>query len=365
MPNVAPANTHLTMELKHGRPLIGCRFDPSGRYLFASAEDDTIQRFDLLTGDKTALLGHKSWTRGLACVPSKHTSIVPHALISASAVVGGNTSVRKPTPFTLLSCDYHGQLLWWNGADETPKPTRSITAHEGWIRAVAVSPDGATISTCGNDLLVKLWNFADGRLLRTIEGHTSHVYNVAFHPNGQRLVSADLKGNIKDWEIATGKLMRELDAKVLHKYDNGFGADIGGIRSIAFNSAGTQLACIGITNVSNAFAGVGNPLVVLFDWADGKPKLLKPKDVFQGTGWGVSIHANGFVVGAGGGGQGRIWFWNPTDATNTHTFNVPTNARDMAMHPDGTTLAIAGANGSSFLYAMTSAPPAPITAKQP
>lgn len=345
------AKTRLLMDLKHGRPLVGCRFDPSGRFLFASSEDDTIVRFDLLTREKVALAGHSSWVRGMAFVAKP--TLVPAASIPALAVHGGLGAARSLAPFVLLSGDYHGNLLWWHGAEAAPKPFRTVVAHAGWIRAVAVSPDRGTVATCGNDQLVKLWNTADGRPLATFEGHTSHVYNVAFHPSGTRLVSADLKGDIKDWDLSTGKVVRELDAKVFHKYDSGFWADIGGIRGIAFNAAGTQLACIGITNVSNAFAGVGNPLVVLFDWAEGKPKLLKPKDAFQGTGWGVNFLPDGTVVGAGGGGQGRIWFWNPADAANTHTVTVPTNARDMTLHPDGSTLAIAGANGTCLVYSMT------------
>ena len=348
----------LQAELKYGRPLIGCRFDPSGRYVFASSEDDSVQRFDLLTGGRTAFAGHKSWVRGLAFVPSKSAIIVPSTALSAGAIAGASSTVRKPVPFALISGDYHGKLLWWNGIDDAPKPEKTVAAHDGWIRAVAVSPDGATVASCGNDGLVKLWSAADGRAIRTLEGHASHVYNVAFHPDGKRLVSADLKGTIKDWDIAAGKVVRELDAKALHKYDAGFAADIGGIRGIAFDPAGTQLACIGITDVSNAFAGVGNPLAVRFDWADGKPKLLKPKEAFQGTGWAVSIRADGTVIGAGGGGQGRIWFWNAAEGANVHTVSVPANARDMAVHPDGTALAVAGANGTCYLYTLTAATPA-------
>ncbi len=40
----APEKTHIAREYTHARPLIACRFDPRGRYVYASAEDDTVQR---------------------------------------------------------------------------------------------------------------------------------------------------------------------------------------------------------------------------------------------------------------------------------------------------------------------------------
>src|SRR5262249_17330264 len=150
----------------------------------------------------------------------------------------------------------------------------------------------------------------DGKLLRELAGHDCHVYNIAFHPEGKWLVSADLKGGVKVWDLAKGAVARGMDAKVLHKYDRTFAADIGGVRSMAFSADGGLLACAGITGVSNAFAGVGTPLVVLFDWKTGQQKtLLRPKTPFQGTAWGVCFHPGGWVLGAGGGNGGALWAW--------------------------------------------------------
>lgn len=357
---IDPLHTRLVGELTHGRPLIGGRFDPSGRFLFVSAEDNTIQRFDLLTGQKTPLVGHNSWLRGMAFLPSAKT--LPFAGQPLAALAGGMVlghAAEQGTPCTLIAGDYHGVLKWWDASGVTPTTTRTVNAHDGWIRAVAVSPDGTQVASCGNDRLVKIWASSDGRLLQTLDGHVNHVYNVAFHPSGKNLVSADLKGVIKDWDLASGKSVRELDGKVFHKYDAGFGADIGGIRGIHFRGDGSLLACIGITNVSNAFAGVGNPLVVTFDWKDGKAKQLKPKDAFQGTGWGVYCHPAGFIVGGGGGGQGRLWFWKGEDTTSLHTVTVPANTRDLALHPDGSLLAALASNGKAYLYTMISLPNPP------
>ncbi|MDY3555238.1 hypothetical protein R5W24_004377 [Gemmata sp. JC717] len=358
-----PAAARVAHSFKHPRPLVGCRFDPSGRFLFASAEDDTVQRFDLLTGAKTAFVGHASWVRGLAFVAAASPPGVPvpnpGTLHGAIGFGAARAPVPKAAPFTLISADYHGNLIWWDGAADAPKPLRTVPAHDGWARAVAVSPDGATVASCGNDHAVKLWSAADGAPVRTLEGHTSHVYNVAYHPNGRRLVSCDLKGVVKDWDVKTGTCEREFDAKVLAKYDAGFMADIGGARGIAFRADGSAFALCGITNVSNAFAGVGNPAVVLVHWAGGTPTLLRPKEAFQGTAWGVGFHPSGAIISAGGGGQGRVWFWKGKDETGAHTINVPTNCRDFALSPAGDRFAVAGANGTAFVYDFTGPAPAP------
>lgn len=360
--------THVAIEFKHKSPLIGCRFDPSGRYLFATAQDNSIQRFDLFTRTRTSLVGHSSWSRGLAFVGSPATVMpitnrvafpVPidtTAVFNLTGSIAAGASQAPNNPFTLISGDYLGEVRWWDGIADKPTAVRTVKAHEGWLRALDVSPDQKLLATCGNDQLVKLWATSDGKPVRTLEGHSSHVYNVAFHPNGKSLVSADLMGIVKEWDVESGKPMRELDAKVLHKYDKGFAADIGGIRGMAFNSDGQSLACTGITNVSNAFAGVGNPLVVQFDMKDGKAKQLKPKDAFQGTGWGVGFLPDGHIVAAGGAGQGRIWFWKPGEAASEHTVNVSSNARDLSVHPEGTAFAVACFNGSAYVYSMLPGP---------
>jgi WD40 repeat protein len=323
---VDPAQTRLVKELKHTRPLIGCRFDPTGRFVFAGSEDNTIQRWEIGTGKKTDFVGHKSWVRGLAFVPNEKL---------------------------LLSGDYTGRVLSWPLDADKPTVARTVEAHHGWVRALSVGPDGRLLATCGNDHLVKLWSLPDCKLVREFAGHSSHVYNVAFHPSGQRLASADLMGIVKDWDAGKGTLVRDLDASVLHKYDTTFAADIGGVRSMTFDRDGKLLACAGITEVSNAFAGVGKPVIVLFDWATGKRKqLLVPKEAFQGTAWGVAFHPLGFIIGAGGGNGGALWFWKPEEAQAFFTLKLPQNARDLDLHPDGKQLAVAGADGVLRTYEM-------------
>lgn len=326
---IDPARTRMVQELRHNSPLLCCRFDPAGRFVFAAAQDNSIQRWELANGRKTSLPGHRSWVRGLAF----------HA------------GQRK-----LYSGDYAGRVLIWQLDADNPEPERTIAAHRGWTRMVAVSPDGRLLATCGNDNLVKLWNIADGSLVRQLAGHTCHVYHAAFHPGGRFLVSGDLRGNVKQWDIPRGTEERTFDAGILYRYDPTFRADHGGIRSLAFNNDGSLLACAGITEVTNAFAGVGKPAVVLFDWQTGRRRqVLRPQANFQGTAWGVVFHPTGFLAAAGGGSGGALWFWRPDQERSFHAVNLPNNARDLHIHPDGRRLAIPFFDGIVRIYEMAPA----------
>jgi WD40 repeat protein len=322
---VDPARTRMVQELRHNRPLLSCRFDPSGRFVFAGVQENLLQRWELASGRKVSLAGNRSWTRGLA--------FAQHNLISGA---------------------YDGRLLWWRLDAEAPTPLRAIQAHRGWVRAVAASPDSRLLATCGNDHLVKVWQTADGALVQELAGHDWHVYNVAFHPDGRHLVSADLHGVVRDWDLRTGRVVRTLDAGVLFRYDPVFRADHGGVRSMAFNGDGSLLACAGITDVTNAFAGVGKPAVVVFDWRTGaRRQLLRPQgNTFQGTAWGVAFHPSGFLAAAGGGSGGALWFWRPDQSASFFTLALPSNARDLDFHPNGRRLAVAFFDGLVRVYDM-------------
>ena len=161
-----PAVTHIAKTLVYTSPLLSCRFDPTGKYVFAGAEDFKVVRWELATGTKVELAGHDSWVRGLAFSAN-----------GENLVTGGND----------------GRLIWWAAGADMPVPIRTIQAHQGWIRAIAVSPDRRLLASCGNDHKVKLWSLADGSPVREFLGHERHVYNVAFHPDGKHLVSGDIE----------------------------------------------------------------------------------------------------------------------------------------------------------------------------
>lgn len=308
MTTVDVTKTHIVKELKHESPIISCRFDPSGKYVFFGAQDFKVWRWEW-TGEAKVALDHNAWVRGIAFHPDDQT---------------------------VLTAGYDGRLVWWPVDAEKPEAIREVIAHEGWARAVAVSPDGSLVATAGNDLKVKLWSFKDGALVKELAGHDSHVYNVLFHPDGKRVVSGDLKAHLIEWNIETGEQLREITAETLCKYDTTFRADIGGFRGMAFDTTGSRLAGSGITEVTNAFAGVGNPAVVVYDWESGELLLQhESKEKLKGVGWGVVFHPDNFVIGISGGGSGGyLLFWKPDSKDEFYQFKLKNNARDLDLAAD-------------------------------
>jgi WD40 repeat protein len=172
-------------------------------------------------------------------------------------------------------------------------------------------------------------------------GHERHVYHVAFHPDGKQLATGDLTAKFIHWEVDTGKRMRDFAIASLSKYDAGFMADYGGPYCMQFSADGKRLLAGGITNVTNAFAGVGNPIIVEIDWEAGKDAVTHlVKANINGKTFGLVPHPDGFLIGAtGGGGGGHLYFWKGDSKDEFHTLNLGNTCRDLSMHPDNLQLA--------------------------
>lgn len=299
------------------------RFSPDGKLLAAGGQDGSVRRWDT-AGDKLTALppltGHNGWVQGLAFHPDGKR---------------------------LFTADSWGRLSCWPYAERTPKPLWSIPqAHAGWVRQLAVSLDGATVASCGRDGLVQMWS-ADGKKLRELTGHGQDVFAVAFHPDGKSLVSGDLKGVVKRWDVATGKVLRTFDARRMYRYDRI--QDVGGVRSLAFDPAGTMLACGGSEPKSGGFVQ-GAALVLLFDWTSGKLRqALKVGADNEGFVYDLAFHPDGFLMAVSSGqpGVGKLFFHQPGEAQPFFTTGAMPNCHALAVQPGGRRLVVSATNANS------------------
>ncbi|MEH2042491.1 serine/threonine-protein kinase [Nostoc sp.] len=86
----------------------------------------------------------------------------------------------------------------------------TLQGHENSVLSVAISPDGKTIASSGDDRTIKLWNLATGKLISSLNGHFQEVNVVVISPDGKLLVSASDDNTIKIWNLATRKQIRTL-----------------------------------------------------------------------------------------------------------------------------------------------------------
>ncbi len=120
--------------------LVLARFSPCGKLLLGASYDARVRRWEATADDwaeKPPIEGHGGWVTALAF-----------------AAAGER----------LYSGDSWGQLRCSNyAAAEKPAPLWSVpAAHDGWLRDIAVSPDGSRIATCGIDKRIRVWAAADG-----------------------------------------------------------------------------------------------------------------------------------------------------------------------------------------------------------
>jgi peptide/nickel transport system permease protein len=178
-----------------------------------------------------------------------------------------------------LAASPKGDLIFAGGADklvhvlETKEgaEVRTLTGHRGEVRALAVSPDGATlasadsegdvrfhavadgrelgaapslgkfvrsvvfldatrVATACDDGMVRVHSVPDGKVLATLKDHTSFVGAVEASRDGTKLWSAGSDRKVREWDARTWKLLRVL------------GSAGAAVRDLAISPDGTLLA---------------------------------------------------------------------------------------------------------------------------
>src|SRR5688572_18061587 len=129
-------------EVKTTRQITAARFSSDGGVLAAVGFDAAVWRWQFANNILTPLpdlTGHRGWATALAFHPSRRWLL---------------TSDSWGTLRCQTFAEEKSQVLWQND-----------TAHDGWVRQIAVSPDGSCIATCGHDRFARIWDASDGKLL--------------------------------------------------------------------------------------------------------------------------------------------------------------------------------------------------------
>ncbi len=254
----------------------------------------------------------------------------------------------------VVSGSYDRRLIWTRA--ESAEQVRAVEAHDGWLRDVAVFPDGKKLASVGDDMLVKIWDAGTGELLQTCDGHARRtpegfataLYAVAISPDGKTVASGDRIGEVCLWEADTGKLAARFQAPTFYTFDPvKRSRSIGGIRSLGFSPDGSRLAVGGIGQVTNVDGFVGPCRVELWDWQAGQRTFLG-QDNHNAVLNHVAFHPveSKWLVGGGGGdGGGLIAFWDQTKEAPAHKAKPKGHLQRFCFSTDGGQLFAVGHGG--------------------
>lgn len=243
----------------------------------------------------------------------------------------------------LYSADTYGKLIAWNLPTGQPLWQRPA-AHDGWLRALAISPQGKLLATCGRDQRIKLWS-TEGELLHTITCE-QEPFSLAFHPHQPTLWSGDLFGKVQEWSCDNAKPLRSVKLPDFYLLDRI--QDVGGVRGLLFNPSGEQLITYGAQPKTGGF-------VQAFPLMD----VLDTRSLKSVGRWKGSNDNEGFVhealllkdgtiaaVTSGQPGQGSVLLWKVGEAQPSFRGTLA-NAHSLALHPTEPKIVVAATNANS------------------
>jgi len=130
-----------------------------------------------------------------------------------------------------------GEIRIWDVASVKPKLVSTIHGHADTILAIAFSPDGSTVASASYDKLVKLWDVATAKQIKSLKEHSDAVYALAYMPDGKRLVSAAGDRTLKVWDVSAGTRLVTMNEALDAVY------------TVAVNPSGTQIAAAGADRI--------------------------------------------------------------------------------------------------------------------
>jgi WD40 repeat protein len=101
------------------------------------------------------------------------------------------------------------------------------------VVGLSLSHDGRTLVTAGGDGVIRVWDVASGRMLRTLIGHTNVAYKAVLSPNEKLIASSSRDSTARIWDFAAGRELFRL---------TGFKC---AVKSVAFSPDGKTLAVVG------------------------------------------------------------------------------------------------------------------------
>ena len=249
--------------------------------------------------------------------------------------------VFSPDGKTLYSSSHDQTIKVWNVADG--KLIRELKGHTGIVDSIAISPDGKRLASGSADKTVRLWNPQDGKELKNLGSHGNSVYTVVFSPDGKLLASAGTDGQIKLWDVNAMKEVKTLKGQNGPVLNVVFSPDGGSLVSIGFDrfvhvwsvAGGKEVKRMGLTSPLSGPTNVGllasPPKQAAFLTALA---IIGVRDPTPDDLYGIAFSRDGKDVVTSGYG-GNVIIWSMADGKLKDSHKLPYGAYCVAFTPDG------------------------------
>jgi RNA polymerase sigma factor (sigma-70 family) len=112
----------------------------------------------------------------------------------------------SPDGKTLFTGGRDGVVKQWDVA--AGRHVRTLERHYAWVETLAVSPDGRTVASSGQDGVIRLWDAATGKDACPQPGHRYNVCQAALTPDGKTALTAGWDHTLRWWDAGTGRELR-------------------------------------------------------------------------------------------------------------------------------------------------------------
>jgi WD40 repeat protein/serine/threonine protein kinase len=294
-------------------------FGPDGQWLASAGWDRTVRLWSPICGTSPLLTLNAHDGSVLALAVSADGSMLATASDDKTVKIW---SIQRP-----LAPVGPGVAVLWPFPRLRERAV--LPAHQGGVRAVAFSPDGATLAT-GYDTEIKLWDTKSFQELAALRGHSRVVWTLTFSRDGKILASGSEDQTIKLWDTSWLIAHERMPAEPLVDTLKGH---TDGVVTLAFAPDGKTLASGGNDR---------DQTLRLWDMARRKERArLKghTRAVFA-----VAFAPDGQTI-ATSSGDGSIRLWDPTSGRERTVLQGHlTQIHALAFSPDSRMLASGGAD---------------------
>jgi WD40 repeat protein len=201
-------------------------FSPDNKKIATAGADRTIRIFDVETGKLLSQIeDHADWIFAVAWGPDgkRLASASRDKTAKVFDVEKKESLVTFPThaqPVYTVSFTPDGKgiatggednrIRVWN-PDNDGKAIRDMSGFGGTVFKLRYTPDGKNLIACSGDKTVGVYT-PTGSQVRKLQGHNDWIYSLAISRDGKTVASGSWDGDVKLWNMADGKLIRSIVA---------------------------------------------------------------------------------------------------------------------------------------------------------